>query len=198
MLQSGKFAKFRCSSAEYLFMQTATALCPHCGADNPIAAAFCNVCGKPLVVGGVENLSPTTRADLEKKARTLASRSSAALLSVFVLQVIFSVVPELFGGSQSPLPLDLAIAVAIAMLACFLWSRVNPFNAALTAAAIFVGRHLIHAAIDPSALRDVIAFKLIVAAVLGKAIYDAYRHKELKAQISKIPPQPIDHEKSLI
>lgn len=133
-------------------------LCPHCGASNLDAGAFCQSCGKALpsaIPGGPRIVSadalPTSAVGQRLVSDELVKtqkRASTALLVVAILTTVgAAIVFAITGAARQHLSADLAralqIAVLIQSLVCVLfwglwfWSRKAPLPAAIVGLVIY-------------------------------------------------------------
>src|SRR5687767_13956081 len=122
-------------------------------------------------------------------------KSSMALLAVAVLQAIFGPVALMLEKQRAereagpgmvfeiePFMYVIVFGLAAAFFALWLWSRVNPFAASIVGLVLFVSIHLLDAVVDPMALIRGILVKIIVIAVLIKAIQAGAEYRKLKKQ----------------
>lgn len=186
----------------------ADAPCPHCGELNPAGAAFCESCGKALpaaattgprvVSAGTAGATAAGHQLLEEDLRKQMKKASTALLVVAILQAIFGPVALMIMKRQAeqeagpgvvleiqPFMYVIVFGLAGAFFALWLWSRVNPFAAAIVGLVLFVSLHLLDAVADPSSIMRGILVKIIVVVVLVKAIQAGAEHRKLKKQMEQ-------------
>jgi hypothetical protein len=179
--------------------------CPHCGASNPAGAAFCESCGKALPTMGAtgprvvsSDAAPATsvaRGLLEDDLKKQMKKASTALLIVAILQAVFGPVALMLMKSKAeqeagpgavmeiePIMYVIVFGLAIAFFALWLWSRVNPFAAAIVGLVLFVSVHLLDAVADPTQLARGILVKIIVIAMLVQAIKAGLQYRKLREQ----------------
>jgi Kef-type K+ transport system membrane component KefB len=176
--------------------------CPHCGAVNAVAGAFCESCGKALpsvVPSGPRVLTgdamPTSGAgrmavsdDLQKKVK----QAGYALLAVAIIQTIIGPV-MLFASKaamekQSGGPVEITaigwiivFGVAAAFWILYIWSRFQPLAAAIVGMVLYVTILLLDAIADPMTLAQGLIMKVIIIAVLAKGISAALQYKRMQA-----------------
>ena len=141
--------------------EMSTITCPHCGAGNPAAAAFCEACGKalpsavaggPRVVGG--DAIAATAAGQQLQADQLqkqAKRASGALLAVAIILTIVSAVvffilraasgmappPGAQGAGFAQGAAAVMMILAAVFWGLFFWSRSQPLPAAIVGLVIY-------------------------------------------------------------
>lgn len=181
-----------------------TIACPHCGADNPLNAAFCTTCGKALpdqaagagpriVEGDAVAGTSAGRSLQEEELRKQAKRAAGALLAVAILQWVFGAIllfagqaasGRLGGGVElNPIVYAVVFGIGVIFFVLFLWARRNPLPAAITGLVLFVSVHLLDAVADPSALVRGIIVKIIIVVVLARAIAAGVRHRKLRQEM---------------
>jgi len=173
-----------------------TISCPHCGTENSDAGAFCRQCGKalpsaapsgPRVVTGEQVAATAVGQDLQRsQLRKQAGRAAGALFAVAVLHVIGGVVfyfllknnPQVEPGApRILLIMNLVLAGVYAGLG--FWGRVSPLPAAIVGLVLFVSVWAVSAVLDPASIVQGIIVKIIVIAVLVRAIQAGVKHKQL-------------------
>ena len=173
--------------------------CPHCGAQNPDGAAFCEKCGKavpsstpagPRIVSGEAvagtAIGQTVQADqLRKEAR----KAAGALFVVAVLQVIgaalycFVLRPEMnIAPEQALIVAIVALVLAGIYAALALWARANPLPPAIAGLVLYVTLTVVEAVRAPSANIPAIAVKVFIILVLAKAVQAGIRYRRFQAQ----------------
>ena len=176
-----------------------TISCPHCGAQNPDGAAFCEKCGKavpssmpagPRIVSGEAVASTaigqTVQADqLRKEAR----KAAGALFAVAVLQVIgaaliyFVFRPHLgIPRERALIVVTVLLVVAVIYAALALWARANPLPPAIAGLVLFVTLTVADTAVAPSTIIQGIIVKVIIIVVLAKAVQAGIRYRRFQAQ----------------
>lgn len=184
---------------------TAAVSCPHCAASNPLDAAFCESCGKALpsvapagprvVTAESAPATSAARAMIEDDLRKQMKKASTALLIVAVLQAAFGPVALMVMKAKAekdagpgavmeiePISYVIVFGLAIAFFGLWLWSRVNPFAAAIVGLVLFVSVHLLDAVADPAQLARGILVKIIVIVMLVQAIKAGLQHRKLREE----------------
>ena len=176
------------------------AACPHCGAQNPEGAAFCQECGKalpsatpsaPRVVSG-EAMAGTAAGQTVQsdQLRKQAGAAATALFAVAILQALGGILfyyllkenPQVSPEAlQSLLIGNLVLAGIFAALG--FWARVSPLPAAIVGLVLFVSVHLVSAIMDPATIVQGILVKVIVIVALIKAIQAGGKYRQLQVQM---------------
>jgi hypothetical protein len=188
-----------------------TIACPHCGAQNPATAAFCESCGKalpgaqrsgPRIVGA--NEMPTTAVGHQMVSDELTKTqksASTALLVVAIIQIVIGGLLVLVRANaqtaaQSQLTVLMAAQLGVAALfwALWFWSRRAPLPASIVALIVYctlvalnVVTSLKRLADNPDAARGPFGgvgigiMDIIIIAVLARAIAAGLKHRRLAA-----------------
>lgn len=186
-------------------MTVAAAPCPHCGSNNPFGVSFCEACGKAMpsatpaaprvVTTDAAPISTAARGMIEADLHKQMKKASTALLIVAILQAIFGPVALMLAKSTAereagpgmvmeiePIAYVIVFGLAVAFFALWLWSRVNPFAAAIVGLVLFVSVHLLDAVADPGQLVRGILVKIIVIVMLVQAIKAGLQYRQLRQQ----------------
>jgi hypothetical protein len=183
--------------------------CPHCGAANPVGSAFCESCGKALptsyapgprvVTAGTPGSSGVGRELLSDELRKKMNKSSGALLAVAIIWTVMGPVALWLEKEQMqrqnpgqvieiyPIAYVIVFGIAAAFFGLWLWSRFQPFAAAIVGLVLFVSLWLLNIVVDPTQIYKGIIIKIIIVAVLVKAIQAGAEYRKLMAQQR---PQP--------
>ena len=176
--------------------------CPHCGAENPAGGSFCERCGKalpaaiasqPRFVEGADLAATQTGRSLQaEQLRVQSRKASGALLAVAILQTLGAIVITALVRSGRPAPgLEAAedadatvlgvvlFGLAGVYWALWWWSRRNPLPAAIVGLVIFLTVWFIDAMFDPGQILRGILIRIIIVAVLIKAIQAGAQHRRL-------------------
>jgi hypothetical protein len=179
--------------------------CPHCGAGNAIGSTFCGSCGKALpavvpggprvVTAGTSGATSTGRELLADELKKKMRKASGALLAVAILQTIFGPVMLMMAKADAerqagagavfeikPVAYAIVFGIAAAFFALFVWSRFQPFAAAIVGLVLFISIWLMDIIADPTMIAKGILVKIIVIAVLVKAIQAGSEYRKLQAQ----------------
>jgi hypothetical protein len=129
--------------------------------------------------------------ELHKKVK----KASGALLAVAILQTIFGPVMLMMAKSQAerqagpgavfeikPIAYVIVFGIAAAFFGLWAWSRIQPFAAAIVGLVLFVSLWLLDIIADPKTIAQGILLKIIVIAVLSKAIQAGAEHRKLLEQ----------------
>lgn len=159
--------------------------CPKCQAPMPATERFCERCGLDR------------EAYLAGEAFSGPALASARrwILAVAVLMSLGTIVLYLQIGELAQLPPEVEsqrltlIAPSVAVTLCFfglwLWSRKQPFAAAVVALVLFVTVQAINAILDPSTLLSGLVFKGIVIAVLIGAVHGGLKAQRIRAEYAR-------------
>lgn len=179
--------------------------CPHCGAVDPGAAAFCVRCGKampqasgPKIVREKDLASSSTGQNLQSQELAKKARSASTTLIVLaVLQFLASGVLVFAGmnvgpegvkqpGVEEAITGDSVVVIgavigvlAAIFLALGIWARRSPLPAAITGLTLYVTLMLAGAALDPASLVQGIILKAIIILFLVRAIQAGFQHRAL-------------------
>lgn len=171
--------------------------CPHCAAPNATNAMFCATCGKalptpaapPRIVDSAG--SAQTRLGQHLQVEELAKqtkKAAGALLVVAILQAVFGTIILFMtraNASASRGEVNITVlaivlyGIAALFLALALWARRSPFPAAIAGLVIFVTLHLVDALADPRTLLQGIVVKIVIIAILIRAISAGAKHRAL-------------------
>jgi hypothetical protein len=181
--------------------------CPHCGAQNPAGASFCESCGKalpgaqrtgPRVVGA--NELPTTAVGHQMVSDELTKTQKSASTALLVVAIIQTVVAGIILAIRANVPaaaqaqLTVLVAAQVGVGALFwglwFWSRSAPLPASIVALIVYatlVALNVVTAmkqlAQDPEHSRGVGVgiIDIIIIVVLARAIAAGLKHKRLAA-----------------
>ncbi len=178
--------------------------CPHCGTMNPAGSSFCESCGKalptsasagPRVVG--EGSIASTSAGQNLQAQELKKKMKSArgaLLAVAIIQVVvgFILYAALAGEAGKPNSLmtqaDLNIMLVVILVigaiyfGLWAWAKSAPFPAALTGLILYITIWFAEILMDPAAILQGILIKIIIIAVLVKAVQAGLEYRKLLDQ----------------
>lgn len=176
--------------------------CPHCNAEVANGVQFCTSCGKAVAVA-----SATPRIVNEEKgiAASVAGQSLqgevlqktmkkafTGLMVVAVLQIIgFAFFVFLYTQARTPAEKTgaLIVCVVIGVLAAgftglAIWSRYQPFPAALTGLVILVTLWTLGAVMNPAGIAQGIVVNLIILALLVRSVQAGLAHRKLKREMA--------------
>jgi Kef-type K+ transport system membrane component KefB len=175
-------------------------MCPHCGAANQNASAFCESCGKalpslaqtgPRLV--TDASMPATAAGLQLVGDELhknVKKAKNALLTVAIIQTIFGLI--LFAAAKAsaargqglpPILYITVFGIGVIFFGLYLWARRSPLPAAIVGLTLFVTMHLIDGIVDPTQLARGVIMKVFIVAMLVQAIQAGVKHKRLLPQL---------------
>jgi hypothetical protein len=183
---------------------SATTQCPHCGAANPFGSQFCQTCGKALpdayggggprvVTADSVGASTAGRELLGDQLRKKMNQASGALLAVAIIQVVFGAIlifalqdqARRAGGEIPPLAYVLIFGLGAAFFGLWAWSRFQPFAAAIVGLVLYVSVWVMDIVADPEMIFKGILLKLIIVAVLVKAIQAGSEYRKLQEQMMR-------------
>ena len=154
--------------------------------------------GPRIVDGGFA----TTSAGVQIQSTELESqvkKASGALLAVAILQclggvVLYFLFDNMPGMEEVPaearmLVLVVAGAIAALFFGLYLWSRKNPFPAAVVGLVVFITIIAAAALMDPATICSGIIIKVIVLIILIRAVQAGVQHRRLK-QLEKNDSNP--------
>lgn len=174
--------------------------CPHCGAPNVAGSQFCQTCGKALpeqystgprvITADSIGASGAGRQLLGDQLKKKMKQSSGALLAVAIIQAILGPVMLYFMSEQArrqgmeilPIAYVIVIGIAVAFFGLWIWSRYQPFAAAIVGLILYVSLWLIDIVADPTSIAKGIAVKVIIIFVLAKAIQAGSEYRKLLEQ----------------
>jgi hypothetical protein len=189
----------------------ATTVCPHCGAQDVPEGEFCEKCGKalpsvaptgPRVVTGPALASTAAGRDLQTKdLRKKSGQAFGALLAIAIIQAIFGAVLyfALTRNHADPKAVRIVLAVIWGVGAFFfilsLWARSNPLPAAIVGLVVYVTIMTVDAVLAPETIGNGIVVKILIIAVLIKAVQAGVQYRRLQAEINRtgggtFPPAP--------
>src|SRR5688500_2844048 len=127
--------------------------CPHCGASNPVGAAFCESCGKalPAAVSSGPRVVPADAlpqtavghrmvgVELAKQQK----KASPALLIVGIIQITCGAIAlvalsKAAPGAIPPIVFVIQLAVAATFFGLYFWSRRSPLPATIVGLILYV------------------------------------------------------------
>ena len=178
--------------------------CPHCSATNVAESSFCESCGKALPSGAgsgprvvSKGAIASSQAGQSLQAGELKKKMKSArggLLAVAIIQIIggaiiFALLSSMAGepGSQidksvlNILPVIIVVIAAI-YFGLWAWAKTSPFPAALTGLILYVTLWVGEIIYDPSAILNGIIIKIIIIAVLAKAVQAGLEYRRLLAK----------------
>lgn len=179
--------------------------CPHCRAVNPPDSRFCAGCGKamppaaasrPVIVGAKAFASSAPGrmlqlGELHRRARTARN----ALFGLGLLQLILG--GALFAvGSVATDPearrgltfIGAAVGIiGVIFIALGAWAGRNPLPAALCGLVLYCTLAIGDALASPATLIQGIVIKVIIIAILAKAVSAGVRHRQLKKHLLQLP-----------
>ena len=175
--------------------------CPHCGTMNPAGSSFCESCGKALPVGTSagprvvgEGSIASTSAGQNLQAQELKKKMKSArgaLLAVAIIQVVvgfflYAILADEAGKPNSLMTkadLNIMLVVILVIGAIYfglwVWAKSAPFPAALTGLILYVTLWLGQGVMDPASLVQGILIKIIIVAVLIKAVQAGLEYRKL-------------------
>jgi len=177
------------------------AACPHCSAVNEDGVAFCAQCGKalpelnpslPRIVAGNQVAATAVGQDLQAdQLHRKAKQAFGALLAVAILTFIFGLLLSFALGRAGKEYAAMAVVLLVTNLilagiyaGLAFWARKNPLPAALVGLVLFVTIHVINVVMDPMTIAQGIIVKIIIIAVLVRAIQAGTKHKKLREQMA--------------
>ncbi|KKN81816.1 hypothetical protein LCGC14_0315820 [marine sediment metagenome] len=176
-----------------------TIVCPHCQAENPPEAAFCEACGKavpqttdgPRIVEGnqlaVTSSGRAVQADLLHKA---ARRAATPLIVLGVLQIAIGIALFLINRNSddadvvaaAPIMLAILSLIGVLFLGLGLWARKNPLPASIVGLVVYCTLIVAGALLNPATIIQGILIKIIIILVLVRSVGAGLKYKKLKAQ----------------
>jgi hypothetical protein len=149
--------------------------CSQCSHANPRKSKFCEACGTSLArVAASERAADEIEADgmlLEVK------KAQGAMLVVAVVQMI-AVLFLTMTAALDGVTTVVMLLIAGVFFGLWVWAKHNPLAAAIVGLVVFLSLHLADAIVDPTALLRGIVLKIIVIAILGRAIAAGIKHRE--------------------
>ncbi|MFO7567021.1 MAG: zinc ribbon domain-containing protein [Enhygromyxa sp.] len=149
--------------------------CSECSHANPRASKFCEACGASLAeVAAAERFADETEAEamlIEVK------KAQSALMLVAVVQLI-STVFLVMTGALDAITMVVMLGVGGLYFGLWVWCKHNPLAASIVGLVVFVTLHAAEALVDPSTIVRGIVVKVIVIAVLIRAIGNGVKHRE--------------------
>ena len=174
--------------------------CPHCGATNQSASAFCEACGKALPSAAqsgprvvTDTIMPSTAAGREllgDELKKQLKKAKGALLTVAIIQTIFGALiigvtkAASHGQAVPPALVITLVGIAIIFYGLYAWARHNPLPAAIVGLILYVTLHLIDGIVDPTQLARGIIMKIIIITMLAQAIQAGIKYKRLLPQLT--------------
>ena len=174
--------------------------CPHCGAEYGPGQRFCEACGKAVppadaFAGGprILDASATSGAGFDLLSRELEKEQKKASTALLIVSCLSTLGAVIFGvalyvavnngsirASQLPyLQMLLVFGPVLIYWGLWFWSRNSPMPAAITGLVIFVTFVLVNAAADPRTLLSAIILKVIIIALLVRAIQAGIKYRRL-------------------
>jgi peptidoglycan/LPS O-acetylase OafA/YrhL len=148
-----------------------------------------------VVTAGTSGASSTGRQLLGDELKKKMRKASGALLAVAILQTILGPVMLMMAKADAerkagagavfeiqPLAYAIVFGVAAAFFALYVWSRVQPFAAAIVGLVLFISIWLMDVIADPTMIAKGILIKIIVIVVLVKAIQAGSEYRKLQDQ----------------
>ena len=176
-------------------------LCPHCNELNPAGASFCGSCGKampvlgasgPTVLSGDALAGSGAGQQLQSQELAKKTRSAAgALLAVAIIQTLVGLlmffVVKAQVANDPTLEIDPVFFIVLGGVAAifwglWFWARKNPLPAAIVGLVLFLTLWFVDILVDPTQIARGIIVKIIVIAVLVKAIKAGAQHRKLMQQ----------------
>jgi hypothetical protein len=174
--------------------------CPHCAAPNADGAAFCASCGKALPVQGTTPRVIEAQSGLAsshvgqslqaEELRKLTRRAFTALIVVAVMQFLgaglFLVVAQTAPKAKVSQPKLMMVAgimsaIGVGFIILAIWARKNPLPAAITGFVILVTLWVMDMIADPMTLLQGIILKIVIVAMLIRAIQAGLQYRKLDA-----------------
>lgn len=157
--------------------------CPQCRAEMPAAERFCGQCG--LDREAYLAVEAVTRPAFVSAQRWILG--VAALMSLNTLALYWKLGDFARQGNSSIESLRLflvapAAVVALCYFGLWLWSRKQPFVAAVVALVLFVILQVIHAIWNPATLTQAVIIKVAIVAVLVGAVLAGIKARRIRAR----------------
>lgn len=150
--------------------------CPQCDHENPHASRFCEGCGSALqdpraAEMEADSVEAEFHLDRVRKAR-----------GAFVLLGVLQLVAGGLSAMSAPDGMGtIFFAVEATLAAIFFglawWCTKQPFAAAMVGLILYGGLHLVATIVDPSTLFQGIVVKVIVIAILVRAVRAGITHR---------------------
>jgi hypothetical protein len=159
--------------------------CPQCRAPMPVTERFCESCGldREAYLAG-EALSGPALASARRWILAVAVLMSVGTLMLYVqLGDLARQHPEL--ESQRLSLTAPAAAVTLGFFGLWLWSRKQPFAAAVVALVLFVTLQIVNAIVDPSTLASGVIFKVLVISILVGAVHAGLKAQRVRAEYAR-------------
>ena len=173
--------------------------CPHCQAEVASDSLYCSACGmavrvahpEPRVVNELKGMA-TSFAGQSIQGDMLVKKMKTAFRTLLVLGLLMTlsggllIVAAILGSPQNQgfllvgVPL---LILGIGYLGLAIWSRRQPFEAALTGLIIYVALNLLGIAMNPLSIADAILIKIIVIVTLVNAVRAGLAHRRVAREM---------------
>lgn len=176
-----------------------TIICPHCQAENPPRAAFCEACGKAVpqttdglrIVEGKQVAATSSgravQADLLHKA---ARRAVTALIAVGILQIGVGILlflafrnsPHANAVAAAPTMLAILSVLGVLFLGLGLWARKNPLPASIVGLVVYCTLVIVGVVFNPATASKSLLINILIILVLVRSVSAGVKYKKIKAQ----------------
>jgi len=134
--------------------------------------------------------------------RNGAKQTSGALLAVAILQLIGGLVLlALQEGGIPPLTYAIVFGSALLFFGLYIWSRFQPFIAAIVGLGVYVSLLLKDAIVDPSSIGKGLLIKVAIICALAKAVQSAWQTRKacaIQSPLANIPALAQNGKRRLI
>lgn len=179
-------------------------MCPHCQATVADTALYCDQCGNavrvepgfPRFVDGGKQFATSAAGQTLQAEQLLTQAKSAfgALLAVGLLTILCGGILFAAADSLNPAQSQIEPGASRAILlitgvlgsifiACAFWARKQPLPASITGITIYITIELIGAIQNPALVIQGWPFKIIIIAILVRAIQAGLMHRRLSARM---------------
>lgn len=176
--------------------------CPHCNAEVADGVQFCTSCGKaarvmhasPRVVNEEKGIATSIAGQsLQGEVlRKTMKKAFTGLLVVAVLQALgFAFVIVLYTQARTPQERTAGLVLCIVMgvlaagfIGLAIWSRVQPFPAAVTGLVILVTLWTISIVSNPASFFSGIVINIIILALLIRSVQAGLAHRKLTREMA--------------
>jgi hypothetical protein len=172
--------------------------CPHCTAVNEMSTQLCGSCGKfvtarsggPRITNEKTLATTITGQTLQSEELAKTTKTAAgALLAVAILQtlgaavVFFLLAPNASAAEKGALYATAIITMILSLgfYGLAFWARKQPLIPAIVGTSVLCFVWLLDIIFDPASIARGIFIKILILAVLVRAIQAGLQHRKLKA-----------------
>lgn len=172
--------------------------CPHCTAVNELSAQLCGSCGKfvtarsggPRIANEKTLATTITGQTLQSEELAKAAKTAAGgLLAVAIMQtlgaavVFFVLAPGASAAEKGALYATgvIVLLLSLGFYGLAFWARKQPLIPAIVGISILCLVWMLDLILDPAGFARGIIIKVVILAVLIRAIQAGLQHRKLKA-----------------